>query len=51
MYICDYLYTSKSDICRRQILTYKYGPRTERSKIFLAAVDQYHKYASESESN
>ena len=24
------LYTSESDVCRRQILTYKDGPRTER---------------------
>ena len=29
------LYTSESDVCRRQILTCKDGPRTERIKIFL----------------
>ena len=27
------LYTSESDVCRRQILTYKDGPRTERVKV------------------
>ena len=32
----DRLYT---DVCRRQIPTYKDGPRTERIKIFLAVVD------------
>ena len=26
----DRVYTSESDVCRRQILTYKDGPRTER---------------------
>ena len=35
----DRLYTSESDVCRRQILTYKDGPRTERIKIFLMAAD------------
>ena len=29
----DRLYTSESDVCRRQILTYNDGPRTERIKI------------------
>ena len=33
------LYTSESDVYRRQILTYKDGPRTEIVKIFLMAVD------------
>ena len=33
-----HLYTSESDVCRRQILTYKDGPRTERIKIFLMVV-------------
>ena len=33
------IYTSESDVCRRQILTYKDGPRTERIKIFLMVVD------------
>ena len=28
----DRLYTSESDVCRRQILTYKDGPRTVRAK-------------------
>ena len=35
----DCLYTSESDVSRRQILTYKDGPRTERIEIFLTAVD------------
>ena len=26
----DRLYTSESDVCRRQIMTYEDGPRTER---------------------
>ena len=30
---------SESDVCGRQILTYKVGPRTERIEIFLIAVD------------
>ena len=34
----DRLYTSESDVCRRQILAYKDGPRTERINIFLMAV-------------
>ena len=43
----DRLYTSESDVCRRQILTYKDGPRTERIEKFLIAVDPYHRYESE----
>ena len=35
----DRLYTSESDVCRRQILTYKDSPRTERTKIIIIAVD------------
>ena len=31
------LYTS--DVCRRQILTYKDDPRTERINVFILAVD------------
>ena len=31
----DRLYTSESADCRRQILTYKDGPRNERIKIFI----------------
>ena len=31
-------YTSESAVCRRQILTCKDGPRTERIKIFLMAI-------------
>ena len=31
----DRLYTSESDVCRRQILTYKDGSRAERSKICI----------------
>ena len=32
---------SESDVCRRHILTYKDGPRTERNKIFLMVVAPY----------
>ena len=35
----DRLYTSESDVCRRQILMYKDGPRTERIQILIMAVD------------
>ena len=35
----DRLYTSESDVCRRQILTYKDGLRTEINIAFLLAVD------------
>ena len=38
------LYTSESDVCRRQFRTYKDGSRTERIKIFTMAVDPYHRY-------
>ena len=38
----DRFYTSESDVCRCQILTYKDGPRTERLKIFLTAVHPYY---------
>ena len=31
----DRLYTSESDVCRRQILTYKDGHRAERNKIIV----------------
>ena len=34
----DRLYTSKSDVLRRQILTFNDGPRTE---IFILVVDPY----------
>ena len=34
---------------RRQILTSKVDPRTVRIKIFLLAVDPYHRYSNESE--
>ena len=33
------LYTSQSDVRRRQILTSKVGLRTERIKIIIMAVD------------
>ena len=36
-------------VCRRQILTTKVDPRTVRVKIFLMAVDPYHRYSNESE--
>ena len=39
---------SESDVCRRQILTYKYGPRTERIKL-LPIVATQHRYSNESE--
>ena len=45
----DRLYTSESDVCRRQILTYKDGPRTERVEIFIMTVDPSHRYSNESE--
>ena len=35
----DRFYTSESDVCRRQILTYKDGPRTEGIKILIMALD------------
>ena len=35
----DRLYTSESDVCRRQILTYKDDPHTERIKTFIMAVN------------
>ena len=41
------LYTSESDVCRRQILTYKHGARTRRNKIFIMAVDPLHRYTNE----
>ena len=34
----DRLYTSESDVCRCQMLTYKDGSRTERTKILMAVV-------------
>ena len=33
------LYTSESDVCRRQVLMYKVGPRTEIIIIFIMAVE------------
>ena len=45
----DRLYTSESNVYRRQILTYKGGPRTEKFKIFIMVVDVWHRYSSESE--
>ena len=35
----DRLYTSESDVNRRQILTYKDGPRTEGMRLFPITVD------------
>ena len=40
---------SLSDVCRGQILAYKINPRTEGVKIFLVAVDPYHRYSNEAE--
>ena len=45
----DRLYKSESAVYRRQILTYKDGPRTERIKIFLMVADPYHVYLNEAE--
>ena len=42
MPVGDHLYTSESDVCWRQILMYKNGPRTERTTIFIMAVDSWH---------
>ena len=46
--IRDRLYTSESDVCRRQILMYKDGLRTERIAIFMT-VDPCHRYSNEAE--
>ena len=35
----DRLYTSESDVCRRQILMYGDGPSTERIIVFIMAID------------
>ena len=35
--------TSESDVCRRQIMAYKDGSRTEKIIIFLMAVDSQNK--------
>ena len=43
----DRLYTSDSDVCRRQILTYKYSPRAERVKPVLAFVSIRYNLGSE----
>ena len=45
----DRLYKSESDVCRRQILTYKDGPCTERIQIFLVAIDPLPRYSNEME--
>ena len=45
----DRLYTSESDVCRRQIMTYKDGLHTERIKTFITAVDPWHRYSNEAE--
>ena len=34
------LYTSESDVYRRQILTSQVGPRIEKIQIFIMAVDR-----------
>ena len=36
-------------VCRRQILTSTDGPRAERIKTFIMAVDPQHRYTNESE--
>ena len=35
----DRLYTSESDICRRQILTFKDSTRAEKNEIFIMVVN------------
>ena len=40
-------YRSESDVCRRQIMTYKDGPRHEIIKIVIMAVDPQHRYSNE----
>ena len=45
----DRLYMSESDVCRRQILTYKDGPRTGRIKTIIMTVDPYHYVFKESD--
>ena len=37
------LYTLESDVCRRQILTYKFGPRAERMNV-LATCSCYNNH-------
>ena len=37
----DRLYTSESDVCRRQILTYKEYPSTERVKYIKKGLNHY----------
>ena len=45
----DRIYTSESDVCRRQIQTYKDGPRSEKNEIFLIAADPLQRYSNETE--
>ena len=33
------LYTPESDVCRRQIITYKGGPRTDKITICIVALN------------
>ena len=43
-YVFSAQFTSKSDVYRRQIQTYKHGPRTERVKTFFSyGGDWFHK--------
>ena len=42
----DRLYTSESDVCGRQILTYKDGPHTEKFNKILMAVDPQQRYSN-----
>ena len=46
--ICRF-YTSESDVCRSQILTYKDGPRTVGNKNFIITVDPLHRYSNEAD--
>ena len=42
-------WTSESDVYRRQILTSEIDPRAVRIKIFIMAVDPYHRHSNKSE--
>ena len=43
------LYTSESDVSRRQILTYKDDRRAERIKFFQMAVEPFHRFSNEAD--
>ena len=45
----DRLCVSASDVCRRQMLTHKDAPRTERINRCMITVDPQHRYSNEAE--